>query len=353
MATLGRFLMADRIVLALIPVVLAVACSSPDEPTALPSSGGAGGAPVSTGGQPPTATGGGPTSGGAPGTGGTESVGEATEVRQEGDRVRISVGDLEMVVAADNGARIIEFSREGQNILLPSSVHWENFGSTFWTSPQEDWEWPPPHDIDRASYEIVLEEDSVLLRGPQAESLGVRAEKRFEPLENDRAIRVTYGLVNVSGEAVTYAPWEVTRVRAGGLTFFRPGTLVLNTSDLAVTSLAGHTWYSSSGSSEFDGKYHADGQGGWIAHADAGLLLVKSFSDLPTSAFAPDHAEIEIFANADGTYVEIEQQGAYQALQPGSRLDWAVEWRLEELPNGTPLVAGSTELIQAAADAQR
>ena len=48
-----------------------------------------------------------------------------------------------------------------------------------------------------------------------------------------------------------------------------------------------------------------------------------------------------------------EQQGPYQTLQPGSRLDWAVEWRLEELPSGTPLVAGSTELIQAVADTQR
>lgn len=344
--------MADRIVLAFFTVALAVACSSPDNPAPAPSSGG-GGAPVSTGGQPTTATGGGFTAGGAPGTGGTESVGEATEVRQEGDRVRLSVVALEMVVDADNGARIIEFSREGQNILLPSSVHWENFGSTFWTSPQADWEWPPPHDIDRASYEIVLEEDSVLLRGPRAESLGVQVEKRFEPLANDRAIRVTYGLVNVSGEAVTYAPWEVTRVRAGGLTFFRPGTLVLEASDLGVTTAAGHTWYSSSGSSDSDGKYHADGQGGWIAHAEGGLLLVKSFSDVPTSAFAPDHAEIEIFANAEATYVEVEQQGPYQTLQPGSRLDWAVEWRLEELPSGTPLVAGSTELIQAVADTQR
>jgi hypothetical protein len=330
------------LVLALLPCA---ACGSSDSTTSVEGAGGnsAGGDTSQTPGSDIGGGGGDRTS--------PDTV-EPVEVRYEGDQLRISVGSLVMLISPQSGGRIVEFSRDGHQVLLSSDVESALYGSTFWTSPQSDWDWPPPAEIDESSYEVSLQENSALLTGPESPALAVHVEKRFEPLSTERVIRVTYTIVNRSEHAVHLAPWEVTRVPAGGLTFFPAGTLTLDKSNLETTSQLGHVWYASSGHPLPTAQKHfADGEHGWLAHAHRGALFVKSFEDIAPSDFAPGQAEVEIFANQQGTYVELEQQGVYRTIPAGNRHEWSVEWRLELLPTTLPVTPGSEQLVNAVADA--
>jgi hypothetical protein len=253
-----------------------------------------------------------------------------------------------MTIDAGRGGRIVEFARGGHDVLLSSEVHSALYGSTLWTSPQADWNWPPVAAFDEDAYQVELTEDTAVLRSGPSSLLDVSLEKCFQPLETSRAIRVSYAIVNVSDEPVTYAPWEVTRVPAGGLTFFAEGETVLETSDLDVTSQDGHLWYASPAQAlDSSQKLFADGRG-WIAHARAGHLLVKSHPDIAPGDFAPNHAEVEVYADPTGSYVELERQGRYQSIAPGGRLEWSVVWRLEELDGTVEVGVGSASLREAA-----
>ena len=58
-------------------------------------------------------------------------------------------GDTQFAVDANLGGRIVTFASSGRNILTGPAVDAANFGSTFWSSPQSDWNWPPPPESIR------------------------------------------------------------------------------------------------------------------------------------------------------------------------------------------------------------
>src|SRR6476659_7306563 len=72
---------------------------------------------------------------------------------------------------------------------------------------------------------------------------------------------------------------------------------------------------------------------GWLAHVDGDALLVKTFAVVPRAAQAPGEAQIEIYANPSHTYIEIEAQGAYETIAPGTALPWRVVWLVRRVPS--------------------
>ncbi len=92
-------------------------------------------------------------------------------------------------------------------------------------------------------------------------------------------------------------------------------------------------------------KFFADGSEGWIAQVNEDVIFIKKFSDIPAEKAAPGESEIEVYANAGKTYVEIEQQGAYTKLQPGDSLTWEVNWFLRKIPTNIKREAGSSALV--------
>src|ERR1051326_683845 len=75
----------------------------------------------------------------------------------DGSLYTLTLGDLKMVIDGANGARVIEFSFRGQNVLVTQDEN-INFGSTYWPSPQASWCttgggcWPPPAALDGGPY---------------------------------------------------------------------------------------------------------------------------------------------------------------------------------------------------------
>ncbi len=267
-------------------------------------------------------------------------------------------GRYRFVVAGSHGARVIEFSIDGINLIDPTQ------GSTFWPSPQQAFTWPPPAEIDSAAYVVQSDATSLSLTSEIAKSLGLSVHKRFWVNEASGVVSLEYQLINQSTLSASWAPWEVTRVRAGGYTFAPkgPGSRTIS-EDFPLLPMSllppppaanGIEWlnYPSLNLTQDNYINEFDGAEGWLAHANRlgkaslPILFVKSFVDAPDASLPVNQAEIQIWTSgtANPKLIEVEEQGAEQVLLPGASLSWTVHWSACELPNSTLLAAGNVDL---------
>lgn len=245
----------------------------------------------------------------------------------EDGKYTITNGDVTMTIDASRGGKIVSYKYQDQEVLSQSRFP-NSFGSTFWTSPQSDWNWPPVREYDSMAYEADPESDSLVLTGQKSERFGMRIRKSFTADDKTGAITITYTIINESGQTRQVAPWEITRVPNGGMVFFQAKETVPanRMKGLPFTFEKGAAWFVMD-EDRANRKINADGKG-WLAFCDKGLMFVKKFQDLDPSQPAPAEAEIQIYANPGKTYVEIEEQGAYTKLEPGDELSWSVTWYL-------------------------
>jgi len=239
-------------------------------------------------------------------------------------------------------------------VLLTRDQSHDTYGSVYWPSPQASWCaagggcWPPPAAIDGQPYMAIDATNSIQLTSAGATLGGLAGSaiavgKQFTPVPEHGAVDITYTLTNTSTTVpVSLAPWQLARVLTGGLTFFGAGsgdvTYTLDSDPtFALTDAAGDHWYASAPVTH-DSKAFGDGAG-WIAHATSDrLLFLTSATDIQPGDAAPGEAEIELFTNRD--YVEIEEQGAVVAVDPGAVMTWTVRWKLRRVPGGTAIAPG-------------
>ena len=262
--------------------------------------------------------------------------------------------ETELVVDAALGARITRFSLAGRNVLTGPEVNGLNFGSTFWISPQSAWGWPPPVEHDSEPYTAHQAGENgaagVFAGRPDAQ-LGLAVTKTIFVDGARGVVTIEYGVHNHAAEPRTVAPWEISRHPTGGLTFFPVGKSILPASTLAVKTEAGAVWFDYDARAITDHqKLFAHGSEGWICHLDRarGLQLVKTFPEIEAAAQAPGEAALEIYADPNHTYIEVEQQGAYRPLAPDASVTWQVSWALCPAPAGEQLRVGNTALLTSA-----
>jgi len=246
----------------------------------------------------------------------------------------LSNGHLQMVIDAERGAKILSLKYDDQEVI--SQSRWpESFGSTFWTSPQKEWNWPPVPEIDKQAYSVEKDGKVLRMTSGVSDRLKYRIRKEFSVDEKDGAFVITYSIINESNETRRVAPWEITRVKnEGGLIFFEaPADSIWPAGLMNFTNAQGAAWYVADEAQQ-NRKVNANGKG-WLAYLANGLLLVKRFEDLDATQPAPGEAEVQVYVNRGKTYIELENQGPYSTLQPQQQLSWTVRWYL--LPyDGSP-----------------
>ena len=246
----------------------------------------------------------------------------------------LKCGNTTMTIDGARGGKILSFKYGDQEAI--SQLKWpEAFGSTFWTSPQKEWYWPPVPEYDKKPYQVEEANGVLKMTSEVSDKLKYRIIKEFKTDEQHQAIVVTYSIVNESDEVRKVAPWEITRVKnEGGLIFFEAPVESISPAGLMNFKDAfGAAWYQADETNE-NRKINADGKG-WLAYCCNGLLLVKRFDDLDASQPAPDEAEIQVYVNRGKTYIELESQGIYTTLKPKEKLSWTVCWYLQPC-EGTP-----------------
>ncbi len=249
----------------------------------------------------------------------------------ENDRYSISNGDVTLTVDAARGAKILSFQYQGKEVLSQNQRP-NAFGSTFWTSPQAEWNWPPVPEYDSRPYTAAQRNGALILTGQTSEKYKYHITKEFKADPADGAIVVTYSITNDAAVERCVAPWEISRVDNGGVIFFdAPSESITPQGLMPFTFEHGATWYQCD-EARANRKINADGNG-WYAYANNGLLFVKRFPDIAPTQPAPKEAEIQVYVNVGKTYIELEAQGAYTSLKPGESLSWTARWYL--LPQDT------------------
>jgi hypothetical protein len=266
---------------------------------------------------------------------------------------RIEQGELALELDPSDGGRVVEFSLGGagarHNALVTRAESARSYGSSFWPSPQSDWKWPPPAELDVLPWQVVIEGRLLRATSGSNAALALSAEQRIELLPEQRAARIDYRLTNHGSAARKVAAWQNSRVRPRGLTFFPSTGGSLPQSKFALAPSAGVIWFAHQGEAETrTGKLFADGEEGWLAHVDGDLLFVKIFPAVPAERQAPGEAEVEIYVDPGGAFVEVEQQGPYEAVASGASLDWQCYWLLERLEPGLVVQPEQTWLVERA-----
>jgi hypothetical protein len=259
--------------------------------------------------------------------------------------------DLELEVNPAVGGRITRFSLGGTNILTGPDVVAQGegtlpnmYGSTFWTSPQSVWSWPPENALDSDPHDVTLEGETLRLVSQAGATTGYAVQKRLA-LDAERGrVSIEYVLENHSATQAA-APWEISRVPKEGLVFFAASAPATAGSTLASSMIDGIAWIDVQQAPATDSKLFQDGSEGWLAYAYRDLVFIKLFDDVPPAEQAAGEAEIEVFINGSYDYVEVEQQGRYASLPVGGSSSWRVAWLLRRRPASVPATLGSAALV--------
>jgi hypothetical protein len=240
-------------------------------------------------------------------------------------------------------------------VVVPKSESAQAYGSSFWPSPQKDWDWPPPPELDALPWKVSIEGRVLVLESGVSEKLGLSATQRIEAVPEKGAVRIELALHNRGSAPRSVAAWQNTRTRPGGLTFYPSTSPALPPSAFPLDPQGEIAWFDHDPrTNERKGKLFADADEGWIAHVDGDLLFVKVFPPVPRAKQAPGEAEVEIYVDPAGGFVEVEQQGPYDVINPGQAARWQCHWLLAKLDAGARRAPGDAGLLaQARALARR
>lgn len=264
-------------------------------------------------------------------------------------------GRWSLIVDPVVGGRVESFAIDGRDILSGPGVNEENWGSTFWPSPQAAWGWPPPPQIDRWPYTADLTGTTLTLRSDSYAPLGLVVVKRFSADATTGLVTIEYTMRNEGKKSLSLAPWEISRVPADGVTFYPVGTApgraagpwAVERPFDKVTQTGTVAWYAYE-PGQPEQKWIADGAEGWLAYAAGDVVLIKMFDEVPAAEQPAEEGEIELYlspAKDGGRYIEVENQGALRTFGPGETYSWTVKWLLVPLPRSGMVVAGNQALV--------
>ena len=285
---------------------------------------------------------------------GTTALSAQTVQKADDEKYVLSVQDLSMTVDAAHGGKILSFKLGEQEVIAQNPAaapqpaqpgegqprrrffNPNSYGSTFWTSPQKEWNWPPVPEYDSLPYTAEVKDGPVkvvdvaipaLFLEGQVSKYGYRVCKTFTVDPSDLAFVVTYSIVNASDETRKVAPWQISRVPNGGFLEFDAKPEGVTPADLMKVTFGEDRATLEVDVAEQNRKINVDGKG-WLNFRDHGLVLTQRFPDIAQEDAAPGEAEIQVYIDARKSFVEIEAQGPYTELKPGEKLDWTVRWYL-------------------------
>lgn len=285
---------------------------------------------------------------------GSQSVRVATQhlpanVTQQDTLYALSMGDTRIEMSSRVGGRISSLKIAQQELLFtPSMSNSILWGNIFWSSPQIEWSWPPIETLDSAPYDVSVEGERLVFTSKIDEQTGYQFVKSYGVDDKKKCLSIHYTIRNLGQTEKSVAGWEVTLVPPTGAAFFPLGDDQLNSGiwyPLPVEKKDNIVWffYDAKKIQDSHHKLMADGKEGWIAYMNKGKILIKEFADVPPDLISD--TEVQLFAKADKTYWEVDQQSALTQLAPGASMEWTVLWHTRTLPENLQVVSGNNQLV--------
>ena len=113
----------------------------------------------------------------------------------------LKCGNATMTIDGARGGKILSFKYGDQEAI--SQLKWpEAFGSTFWTSPQKEWYWPPVPEYDKKPYQVEEANGVLKMTSEVSDKLKYRIIKEFKTDELHQAISIDIGVVDIGTAAI-------------------------------------------------------------------------------------------------------------------------------------------------------
>ncbi len=258
-------------------------------------------------------------------------------------------GQIELVVTADVGPRIIHLARVGGENLFYRDLdasgrtggdEWRIYGGhRLWHAPESK---PRTYSPDNAPVTVEPIADGVRLTQPVEPETGI--EKQIELVMHPEAghVRVTHRLKNTGLWDVSFAPWALSVMAMGGTAFFpipprgQHSTHLLPASTLtlwAYTHMNDPRWTwgtryvllrSQPGAQPQ--KIGARVPEGWAGYAHPDGLFLKFFDHDPAATYADMDCNCELFTNE--VILEVESLGALTTIAPGATVTHIEDWHV-------------------------
>ncbi len=267
------------------------------------------------------------------------------------DAISLQRGELRLQVDPGTGGRVSSVTLGEKELVFGASEKHpdnNNWGSTFWLSPQSLWGWPPVVAHDALPYRVLsFDAHSVSLESQSGGGASILKDITISSGETPR-IDLNY-TVRAEKDFPQVAAWEITRVPRNGLAFYpvKASTIDVPMGTVDYQLDRGEVvWQSLTATSRPpEGKLIANGAEGWLAWVSGGLLYIKSYAPVSQASMADGEGDIEVYVSDKLPYVELEVQSAARALAQGESLQWQVSWMLLELPEDLEVFSGNTKLI--------
>jgi hypothetical protein len=246
---------------------------------------------------------------------------------EESGPVTISRGEISLTIEPAIGGRISSLTFGGVEILNTSrdsnNLQW---GSTAWSSPQADWNWPPVAAFDSEPFQVMrVDDNSILLEGPKDPETHLRMRKRFR-LGPESDIGLTYWLTNEGVSSINVSLWENTRLPYAGHFKFKADSIRGSLDTLPVTYQDSiYTIYADNRHVKPQ-KVFADMPTTTASYHHKGIVLTKHNLANAYYRVAPAQGPLEIYLDPPAEFVEFELQGDYRLIGPGDSNNLRTKW---------------------------
>jgi hypothetical protein len=262
---------------------------------------------------------------------------------------RVSNGEVELILTADVGPRIIRFGfAGGRNLFAEMASQLGKSGEPdfrlrgghrLWMAPEHAVKsWAP----DNTAVHIATATDGLAARAPVEPVSGLEKEIEVR-MAPSGAVTVTHRMRNRSGSILEVAPWAISVMAPGGVavTAFPPrGT---HPADLAPTNPLVMWAYTDFSDPRWcftpkylalrqDPRVEAPQKAGlfnprtWAAYLLDGEAFVKRAQAQPGSPYPDFGCSFEMFTNAG--FLELETLGPLAAVPPEGAVEHVERWSL-------------------------
>ena len=263
---------------------------------------------------------------------------------------RVSNGEIELIVTADIGPRIIRFGFVGgQNLFKEFPDQLGKSGEEKFQLRGGDRVWKAPEDAvatwapDNVSVEIQMTPTGLIAREPVEPLTKLQKEIEVSMAPSGTTVRVSHRITNRSLFPLEFAPWALTMMAQGGIAVsgFPPrGRHPVNleaTNPLvmwAYTNLADPRWKftkkyltlrqdPNNSEAQKLGLFNPDTWAAYLLHGQAFLKRTKADASKTYTDFG---CSFETFTNND--FLEIETLGPMTNVLPGKTVEQVEHWAL-------------------------
>ena len=280
--------------------------------------------------------------------------------------IRLSNGEIELVVTTDVGPRIIRLGFVGgQNLFhnYPSTLgrtgdpEWNNYGGhRLWHAPEV---FPRTYAPDNVPVEHAWDGKSLTLRSVEP-SNGIEKEIRITLSPTAPRVEVEHRITNRNPWAIELSAWALSVMAAGGRAIY-PQEDYKPHPDCLVPARPLVLWHFTDMSDPrwtWGGKYIQLRQDpkattkqkvgmlnskGWAAYVLGNEVLVKRYPYYPGATYSDMGCNTETYTDPD--MLEVETLGPLTRLEPGAHLDHPESWLLARVDCGASDADIETDLL--------